>query len=304
MAKYIITITHPSDVTYEEGTNTFLISWSPYDENPFHYSVMQNDQIAVEEDWNGETIPFDIGGLSRGTHIFVCNVYDIFGHNISDTVVVTVTDNTSPYIDQPTDLTLEEGTLGQTITWIATDNNPFCYFIKRNDLVVDGGDAWDGESISTNLAGLERGVYTYTCTVYDTEGNQANASVTVTVIDTTAPSIDHPNNLIYVEDITANNITWHPSDNHPSSYTITMNGTQIETGSWNGNSITISFEDLEPGNYIFVCTVYDEAGNSVNDSVLVQVPQYAARGSSWPAFSLSLIAVCLAVLLRRVKKNP
>jgi hypothetical protein len=126
------------------------------------------------------------------------------------------------------------------------DTNPFCYFIKRNDLVVDGGDTWDGKAISTNLDGLETGVYTYTCIVYDTEGNQANDSVYVTVIDTTAPFIDHPNNLIYVEGITANNITWHPFDNHPSFYTIIMNGTQIEAGSWNGNSITISFEDLEP----------------------------------------------------------
>ena len=116
---------------------------------------------------------------------------------------------------------------------------------------------------------------------------------------------DGPNNLVYVEGITANNITWHPFDNHPSSYTITMNGTQIEAGSWNRNSITISFEDLEPGNYTFVCTVFDEAGNSVSDSVLVHVPQYAAAASgSWPAFSFWLITVCLMVLLRRVKKNP
>jgi plastocyanin len=297
-------ITHLSEVTYEEGTNTFLISWSPYDENPSHYSVMQNDQVVVEEDWNGETIPFDVGGLACGIHFFVCNVYDKFGHTISDTIVVIVIDTTSPYIYQPIDLTFEEGTLGQTITWTATDTNPFCYFIKRNDLVVDGGEAWDGEAISTNLDGLEKGVYTYTCIVYDTEGNQANDSIIVTVIDTTAPFIDHPNNLIYVEGVTANNITWHPFDNHPSSYTITMNGTQIDAGSWNGNSITISFEDLGPGNYTFICTVFDEAGNSVNDSVLVQVPQNAARGSSWPAFSFSLIAVCLMVLLRRVKKNP
>lgn len=52
-----------------------------------------------------------------------------------------------------------------------------------------------------------------------------------------------------------------------------MNGVEIFNGVWNGSPITWNVDELSPGIYTYTCTVYDESGNSISDSVIVTVTE-------------------------------
>ncbi|MEX2720580.1 MAG: hypothetical protein Q6362_004075, partial [Candidatus Wukongarchaeota archaeon] len=85
-----------------------------------------------------------------------------------------------PVIDQPADITYEEGSTGHNITWQASDAEPSGYTVTRNETLLES-DSWAGGNITVNVDGLAIGVYLYTCTVNDTIGQSASDTVMVTV---------------------------------------------------------------------------------------------------------------------------
>ncbi|MEX2720485.1 MAG: hypothetical protein Q6362_003575, partial [Candidatus Wukongarchaeota archaeon] len=85
------------------------------------------------------------------------------------------------------------------------------------------------------------------------------------------PIIDHPNDITYVEGTTGNTITWHPSDENPSSFKVTREGIQVNSSSWNDDPITVNVDGLSVGNYTYKCTVYDTSGQNASDTVIVRV---------------------------------
>jgi len=99
-------------------------------------------------------------------------------------LVIKGADNTDPTINEPDDVTYEEGETGNSIEWAATDTNPYKYSIAKDGLVVEEGYWESGVAISIDVDGLDVGNYTYVCSVNDTGGNSASDEVDVTV---TAP---------------------------------------------------------------------------------------------------------------------
>jgi hypothetical protein len=99
--------------------------------------------------------------------------------------VVGNEDVTAPFIDNPQDITFEEGSTGHNITWTPSDANPFYYNLTRNGATIMEG-SWDNSSITTIVDGLPSGVYTFTCTVFDKGNHISSDAVVVTV--TTPPT--------------------------------------------------------------------------------------------------------------------
>ncbi len=299
-------INSPSDVIYTEGTSGHNVSWIPTDLHPASFLIERDGLLIVGGPWDGSSITICVDGLSAGTYTYSCTVYDQTGNSAMDTVLVEVTstqDLTDPLIDSPSDLSYEEGTTGNTLSWTPGDTHPASFLVEQDGVFILGGP-WDGTLISIYVDNLEVGTYTYTCTVYDEAGNYASDSVVVTVSDTTAPTIDHPPDLTFLEGVTTNTLSWYPSDRNPASCTVTRNGTVILDSIWGGESITIVLDGLEPGNYTFTCTVYDESGNSVSDSVLVSVPESVPTPSSWPSLLVSLVPLFLVVVYYRKRTKP
>ena len=89
-----------------------------------------------------------------------------------------------PTIDDPMDYTYEVGTTGHNITWSPNvrDITPSTYEIARNGMVI-GNYAWSGGNIVEYIDGLSVGIYTYTCTVYETNGNRAKDTVIIEVVN-------------------------------------------------------------------------------------------------------------------------
>ncbi|MBN1215131.1 MAG: glycoside hydrolase family 9 protein [Candidatus Lokiarchaeota archaeon] len=90
--------------------------------------------------------------------------------------------------------------------------------------------------------------------------------------DTQIPSINSPANVEYQEGETGNSLSWIATDDNPTTYTITRDGSQVASGSWSsGNSITINVDGLSIGTYTYICTVSDVDGQTNSDSVAVTV---------------------------------
>ncbi|MHA2143064.1 MAG: hypothetical protein ACXADD_16385 [Candidatus Thorarchaeota archaeon] len=82
-----------------------------------------------------------------------------------------------------------------------------------------------------------------------------------------------PDDFIYEQGTSGNNITWYPFDLNPMSYTIHRNGSVLKSGAWNYSSeaITISVDGLSLGTHNYTLVAYDTSGNWVADTVIVTV---------------------------------
>lgn len=91
------------------------------------------------------------------------------------------------------------------------------------------------------------------------------------VPDVIAPILDNPSDIEYDVLTTGHNITWTPYDEHPSRFTIWLNGVVVLSGGWDGQPIMINVDYLSPGTYEYNLTVVDVGGNTVSDVVIVTV---------------------------------
>ena len=274
--KYVVTkpiINHPMDVTYAEGSIGHEIVWYPVDDNLRNWSAFLDGAQWVSGIWNFNNITINIDGLPYGSHEIDLTVWDVYGNHVSDSVTVTVYDGTPPTISHEHDRIIFHNSPNQVIRWTAKDLHP-----NRYTVLVDGSEFANGtwsfttETIGVDFQTLSVGTHDITMTVIDIDGNTAFDGVKVVVIeDDTAPTIDHPDDVIMAEGTLGNVIIWTPVDDNPYEYSVMINGSTVETGPWMGGSIVISLDGLTVGVYEFELTAYDGAYNSVTDSVLVHV---------------------------------
>ncbi|MHA2159669.1 MAG: DUF2341 domain-containing protein, partial [Candidatus Thorarchaeota archaeon] len=142
---------NPSNINYELGSRGHTIVWSAADLYPSAYVITQ-DGIPIEGDvWTSGTIELDIDGLGLGVYNYSIRVNDTSGNVAIDSVNVTVVDTTSPFIDHPTDIAIDLGTVNIQITWRPSDLLPFNYEIYRNGTLVATGTWVSGENLNYSL---------------------------------------------------------------------------------------------------------------------------------------------------------
>ncbi|MHA2056608.1 MAG: hypothetical protein ACXACG_06660 [Candidatus Thorarchaeota archaeon] len=282
------TIDSPADVTYDEGTPGNTISWNPSDLNPVSYVIYKDAVPAKSGSWNSssETISISVDGLAVGTYSYVLEVTDIGSNTANNTVAVIVSDGTWPIIDSPADIQYNEGATGYSITWDPSDLNPQNYTIYRDGFIIRSG-LWNAsvETITISVDGLSLGSYTYLILVGDVGLNTESDTVLVTVVDGINPTIDSPIDLNVVEGSSGNQITWNPSDLHPSSYEIYRQEVLVKSGLWNSSSESISFlvDGLSLGVYNITIVVYDTTSRTTLDTVFVTVYDGTAPVVDHPA---------------------
>ena len=141
----------------------------------------------------GEATGYDIMGIASvtdhpprffplGETTIEWNVVDISGNTASATQTVTIVDTTAPSITAPASITMEATSADSNIV---TLGNPIF-----SDLV-------DIPSISNNAPDVfPLGETTVTWTAVDASGNSASTTQTVTIVDTTAPELTTPEDII------------------------------------------------------------------------------------------------------------
>jgi len=276
------TIDTSPDVEYVIGMVNQWITWTVYDLHPNNYTIFLNDSILIQDDWYDLSITINIDGLEVGTYNYTVLLVDSSGNANTDTVLVFVNQDTSPpEIDNPSNIIIEEGSVGNSIIWHPTDLNPSYYEVYRNR-TLRFSDTWNGSQINVSLDDLPMGIYNFTLIVLDASGTRANDTVFVTVLDITFPVIDSPQDIEYEERTTNHSIMWSPSDTHPHFYEIYCNNSLIETGNWNGSQIFISIDGLDSDWYNYTLVVHDICGNSASDQVIVIVFESIATTTTIP----------------------
>ncbi len=134
----------------------------------------------------------------------------------------------------PSDLTVETGYTGQSLSWTATDTNPGNYTIELigTGIVVTSTPWANNTPVVYNIPdGFGVGSNIYTVTFTDDYGNFITDSVDFTVEDTINPVITvNPNNFTVEAGYTEESLSWTATDANPDTYTIELIGTGIVTG--------------------------------------------------------------------------
>lgn len=195
-----VIISSTNNFTVEFGYTGQTLSWNVTDVNPFNYtiSLQGNGTVVNSTAWvSGTLVTYNIpDGLALGNYVYVINFTDTVLQSVSDTVMFTVEDTTNPVITiAPSDFSAPFDYTGQTLTWTATDSNPGTYTVELQGTgIVVTSTAWtSGNSVVYAIPdGLTPGVYLYSITFIDTEGNSDSdlVSVTIEAQPTTPPSDD------------------------------------------------------------------------------------------------------------------
>ncbi|OLS28381.1 MAG: hypothetical protein HeimC2_07270 [Candidatus Heimdallarchaeota archaeon LC_2] len=278
------TISTPASYSYEEFSTGNTISWTGGDAHPNNYEIFKNTVSNETGTWS-DGVPIQIGvdGLSLGDHNFTIVIYDTSGNPTIHEVIITVVDTAVPTISTPASYSYEEFSTGNTISWTGGDAHPNNYEIFKNTVSNETGTWSDGVPIQIGVDGLSLGDHNFTIVIYDTSGNPTIHEVTITVVDTTAPTISTPSSYAYVEFSTGNTITWTGGDAHPNNYEIFKDTVSNDTGIWStGVPIQIGIDGLSLGDHNFTIVIYDTSGNPTVHEVTITVDDIGAPTISTP----------------------
>jgi parallel beta-helix repeat protein len=177
---------------------------------------------------------------------------------------------TEPIIDQPNDVYYAEGSTGNYITWYPYDD-----YLKEWEATIDGSfwdaDAWNYDSVTVNIDGLDYGTHTVVVTVRDMDLNTVTDTVLVHVYDGTAPKISNTANTVAFVDGTGQTLSWEVSDLHPDTYTAYLDGEEWDSGSWTTGTLNVNIDGMTEGEHAFKVVIKDMDGNAAYDTVTILV---------------------------------
>jgi parallel beta-helix repeat protein len=281
----IKSIDYLSDFSFNESDTGYSLLWTLSIDPPAGYTVYRNDfvidsgQLLVVND----TIFVSLDSLVAGLYNFTCIVTNNLGFSMQDEVWITINavpDIMDPVISSPPNLSFEEGSIGYSIIWIASDAHPWWVIVTKYDIINISNmtyyaGPWIGNDIEISLEGLSAGLYEFNCTLFDEAGNSNSDVVIVSVsspaLDITAPVILSPDPLEYEEGSTGHNLIWNITDNHPYAYRIAINETERIYCPWHGENITFNVDGLTIGIWMVNLTVWDLSGNFTTSIVYVTV---------------------------------
>lgn len=270
-------------------------------------SVLIADEVAS---WNGTHFILEISFTTVGDKSFYVNstsegTYEISLIGSNAEFLVHVTDMPSiQSIDSDFEAAngLYQGIYPGTPLWIHWDpvNDPVA---PSFNFTIEGAyfniwnvtSSWSGlilgDDISTGtfVCILEAGLpysesnYTYTIFAMNEGGYSMVQVVYIAVRDYTDPAIlSQPVDIEMTEGNIGFSVIWTCSDANPLSFEIRLDDILVDSGEWltSPENITISLDDLDAGEYVYEITIYDESGNSVQDSVTVVVNEVVTTTTS------------------------
>jgi 4-hydroxy-3-methylbut-2-enyl diphosphate reductase IspH len=201
--------------------------------------LVASDSVGIESIINDKPITFQFGSTT-----VTWTVTDTLGNISQATQVVTLVDTTLPEIFAPTDIVAEATGLSSTM------------------IELGEATAYDVMGISSVTEHTSNffvlGETTITWTATDTSGNSASATQTITIVDTTSPSITAPGSIT-MEATSANS-------------NIVILGNPVSSDLVDIPSISNNAPDVFPiGETIVTWTAIDISGNSASTTQTVTI---------------------------------
>jgi hypothetical protein len=198
--------------------------------------------------------------FSLGTTLVTCTAQDTRNNLTSKSFTVEVVDTTAPDLTVPANMTIEAtGPSGATVTFSASASD-----IVDGDVTVD--------CIPTSGSVFSLGTTTVTCTAVDAAGNEAQDGFTVTVVDTTPPTVNVPDDL-----------TVEATGPAGATATFTASADDLVDGDVATACDPASGSVFALGETTVTCTATDAAGNTGSNSFTVTVVDTTGPALTLPA---------------------
>ncbi len=261
---------------YEGSVAGYQLQWNWTDATPNEYNITIISTYLADGTWSvGTNVTYTLPALGMGVYVYICGVNDTFGYSSSDNVTVTVLIPPAPptLLAGAPDITLELGAVaGYTLEWEWNDISPNEYNITLVGTYLADGTWSVGTNITYTLPALGIGTYDYRCSVNDTAGNWATDNVTVTVVDTTPPSIinltmNWSNATVISDDSSGWNdwTSWYPAiatDNNGNIHVVWEDNTD---GEW-GTDVEIMYVNYTVAGWSNVTVISDDYTGWNDDS--------------------------------------
>jgi HYR domain len=190
--------------------------------------------------------------VALGTTTVTCSATDKAGNTASGSFTVTVVDTTPPVLTLPAPITAEAtGPGGAMVSYTASATD-----------LVDGAMAVSCSPASGLPFAL--GSTTVTCAATDAHGNTASGSFTVTVQDTTPPSLSLPADM-------TTNPTGLSNGFSVATVTYSASATDLVDGAVAVSCSPASDATFAMGTTTVTCAATDAHGNKANGSFAVKV---------------------------------
>jgi len=276
--------------------DTIAPRWVIGPENQIHEygTIFSYDLEAIDASgltyWINDTVNFEHTGdgnfesssvLPLEVYPVRINVTDGFDNLLSTEFTITVVDTTIPSLNHPNDFIKEYTTTNAWLQWSCSDLLPDYFIISRNGTEIEFG-FWNGTNLQVRLDGLDLGVYSFHLFINDTSGNEAEDEVIAYIADLIAPTINHPDDMWFIDGSKGHVIIWNPDDLFPTSYNIIVDGIEVESGEWDGSSISYTVDELSPGVHNCTILVMDINSNSIVDYVQVVVIDWPDETTTMP----------------------
>lgn len=267
------TIVGPTSYTYNETTTGHSLAWNVTDNHPDQYYILKDGVNVQNGTWVANAnITISIDGLLKNTYTYQLFVNDTSNNIQSFTTTVIVYDGTPPTVTGPGNTTVESGSTNQTVNWNATDNYPAYYNLYRDGVLIATNPWSSNINISELIDTSTLGQYNYSIIVFDQSGNNMTDTLFITVVDTTSPVIltNPTTNISFYSGILGNDLSWTIYDLYPANYSILLNSSMYQNGTWT-NNVSTNIDSLAIGFYNLTIVFSDTSGNSVHQTYWVTV---------------------------------
>jgi parallel beta-helix repeat protein len=147
-----------------------------------YYNKIGWNSVNAYNDSNSTDFTDGVGTGNAWSDYTGNGTYTIAGYALStDSFPSILVDNDNPTIDSPSDKAFDVDSVGETLTWTASDDLPYTYTLYI-DGIAQGVVPWDGLPIVIPLDALPEGTYRMLMQVSDAAGNTARDEVTVTAV--------------------------------------------------------------------------------------------------------------------------
>ncbi len=284
-----VRIFNVEDEGYEFGTDGYLnFSISGTANGYWEFNIdgeqIENGTWTYPED----TISVNISDYSLGFFDYSIYANNTLGYNATYSGTFSV--YLAPiFVSEPEDDTIFECSNNYTISWAATDDNPYMYYLYLNDNLIESGSWYDLIPISYEIDPCtlaQNSYHEYKLELIDYHGKTVTSFYGVNVLEYDPLISDEQGGDMYEDEIVE--VSWTVIDHCAVNYTIEYNhillGWQVY---YQGNltwrvfnqqvTVLIDGNDfpVNPGDdyttYQLRCTVYDKNGNNDSDGLTFNV---------------------------------
>ncbi|MHA1989910.1 MAG: hypothetical protein ACW981_04085 [Candidatus Hodarchaeales archaeon] len=90
-------ITNSGDISFLYGEKGHNVTWNITDQTPGTYYLYINNELKTDDPWKpNDLITVKLDSFSPGIYNFTISVFDNFGNNATNSVIVTITSNITP----------------------------------------------------------------------------------------------------------------------------------------------------------------------------------------------------------------